>query len=86
MIFVPYVGLFAALAALVARHRSQGFRARSVASFGAFVLATAIAWLYVVLVANPQPLWQPSWVGARHLIVVFGAGAVLAAAVAYITE
>jgi hypothetical protein len=86
LIFFPYIALFVALAALVARHRSQGFRARAAAAFAAFVLATAISWLYIVTVANPQPLRQPSWLGAWHFLLVFGAGAVLAAAVAYVTE
>jgi ABC-type iron transport system FetAB permease component len=86
LIFLPYIGLFVALAALVARHRAQRFSARTVASFAAFVLSTAMSWLYVMIVANPQPLWQPSWLGVWHVMLVFGAGALLAAAVAYITE
>jgi hypothetical protein len=86
MIFLPYMALFLALAALSARHRAQPFISRLMATFGAFVLATAVAWLYVAIIVNPQPLWQPSWVGAWHLVLVLGSGAVIAAAITYVTE
>ena len=86
LIFFPYAGLFIALAALVAHHRKEPFVLRFGACLLSFTLATLITWLYIVVFVNPPALHAPVLQSAWHLGVVLGVGAVLSAAVAYVTE
>ncbi len=82
LIFIPYAAMFAALAPLLARYRGESFVARTTAGFVAFVMATLMAYAYIVVWANPG--LHVSFIGLGRSAVVIGGGAVLAAAVAFI--
>jgi len=82
--FVPYAAMFCALAPLLARYRSETFLSRTGAAFGAFLVATAISYLYIRLFANPG-VPSISVIGLVRFALVVGSGALLAAAVAFVT-
>jgi len=84
LMFVPYAAMFSALAPLLARYRSESFSSRTGAAFGAFLVATMISYLYIRLVANPG-VPSISSVGLARFALVVGSGALLAAAVAFVT-
>ena len=84
LMFVPYAAMFSALAPLLARYRSESFLSRTGAAFGAFLVATMISYLYIRLVANPG-VPSISIVGLARFALVVGSGALLAAAVAFVT-
>ncbi len=82
--FVPYAAMFCALAPLLARYRSETFLSRTGAAFGAFLVATVISYLYIRLFANPG-VPSISVIGLVRFALVVGSGALLAAAVAFVT-
>ena len=84
LMFVPYAAMFCALAPLLARYRSETFLSRTGAAFGAFLVATAISYLYIRLFANPG-VPSISVIGLVRFALVVGSGALLAAAVAFVT-
>ena len=84
LMFVPYAAMFCALAPLLARYRSETFLSRTGAAFGAFLVATVISYLYIRLFANPG-VPSISVIGLVRFALVVGSGALLAAAVAFVT-
>jgi len=84
LMFVPYAAMFCALAPLLARYRSETFLSRTGAAFGAFLVATVISYLYIRLFANPG-VPSISVIGLVRFTLVVGSGALLAAAVAFVT-
>jgi hypothetical protein len=84
LMFVPYAAMFCALAPLLARYRSEPFVTRTGAAFGAFLVATLISYLYIRRFANPG-VPTISLIGLARLVLVLGSGALLAAAVAFVT-
>ena len=84
LMFVPYAAMFCALAPLLARYRSETFLSRTGAAFGAFLVATAISYLYIRVFANPG-VPSISVIGLVRFTLVVGSGALLAAAVAFVT-
>ena len=84
LMFVPYAAMFCALAPLLARYRSETFLSRTGAAFGAFLVATVISYLYIRLFANPG-VPGISVIGLVRFALVVGSGALLAAAVAFVT-
>jgi len=84
LVFVGYAALFAALAPLLARYRSEGFAARTWAGLAAFSVATLIVYVYLKIWVNPVTP-HLSLLNVARFGFVFGCGAVLAAAVAYVT-
>ena len=84
LMFVPYAARFCALAPLLARYRSETFLSRTGAAFGAFLVATVISYLYIRLFANPG-VPSISVIGLVRFTLVVGSGALLAAAVAFVT-
>ena len=84
LMFVPYAAMFCALAPLLARYRSETFLSRTGAAFGAFLVATVISYLYIRVFANPG-VPSISVIGLVRFTLVVGSGALLAAAVAFVT-
>ena len=84
LIFLPYAAMFCALAPLLARYRSQTLLARTGAAFAAFFAATLVSYVYIRFVANPG-LPQITVLGVVRFVLVMGAGAVLAGAVAFLS-
>ena len=84
LMFVPYAAMFCALAPLLARYRSETFLSRTGAAFGAFLVATVISYLYIRVFANPG-VPSISVIGLVRFALVVGSGALLAAAVAFVT-
>jgi hypothetical protein len=84
LIFLPYAAMFCALAPLLARYRSETFLARAGAVFAAFLAATVLSYLYIRLFANPG-VPSFSFIGLARFGLVVGSGAVLAAAIAFVT-
>ena len=84
LMFVPYAAMFCPLAPLLARYRSETFLSRTGAAFGAFLVATVISYLYIRLFANPG-VPSISVIGLVRFALVVGSGALLAAAVAFVT-
>ena len=84
LMLVPYAAMFGALAPLLARYRSEAFWTRTGAAFGAFLVATLISYLYIRLFANPV-VPSVSLIGLARFGLVVGSGALLAAAVAFVT-
>jgi hypothetical protein len=84
LIFLPYAGMFGALAPLLARYRSETFVARAGAGFATFLTATMVAYGYITFFANPAGR-SISFIGLAPFGLVIGCGIVLAAAVAFVT-
>jgi len=86
LVYVPYAALLAALAALLARHRALPFKVRFRAGLAGFMAATALLYVYILLWASPTALSIPLWGHAWRLGLMVAIGAVLCAAIAFVTE
>lgn len=84
LIFIPYAVLLATLAALVAR-RELAFTTRFVAVFAGFTVASLALYGYVTLFGAESASSIPVLGHAWRLGLVLGIGAILAAAVGYVT-
>jgi len=85
LIFLPYAAMFAALAPLLVRYRTEPFLARAAAGFAAFLAATFVSYVHVRFVANPG-LPQISFIRLARFALVIGLGIVLAIAVAFLAS
>ncbi len=83
LIFIPYAAMFGALAPLLARYGKETFLARTGAGFAAFLMATLMAYAFIVLWANPG-VPNTSLIGFARFATVIGSGAAIAAAVAFL--
>ncbi|HXG97898.1 MAG TPA: hypothetical protein VNJ06_12425 [Gemmatimonadales bacterium] len=83
LIFIPYAAMFGALAPLLARYRNEGFLTRTGAGFAAFLMATVMAYAFIVLWAN-RGVPSMSLIGVARFATVLGSGAAIAAAVAFL--
>jgi hypothetical protein len=84
-ILLPYAALIVIAGAYLRGERVQGFGHRAALTFGSFMAATVILYLFVGLVAAKTLLVIPIWGHAWRLGLMAAIGAALSAAVAQLT-
>jgi hypothetical protein len=84
-ILQPYAALIVIAGAYLRGEQVRGFGRRAVLTFGSFMAATVMLYLFVGLVAAETLLVIPIWGHARRLGLLAAIGAALSAAVARLT-
>ncbi|MBV8518769.1 MAG: hypothetical protein JO197_15340 [Acidobacteria bacterium] len=82
MIFVPYAAMLVALLGYFRATRAFSFGQRFNATFGSFMLASLMTYVYLSVVVNPHDLQLPLWANVWPVLVMIGIGAITSSVVA----
>jgi hypothetical protein len=86
VILVAYALMSIAAVLYLRRRRDTSFLRRLSCAFGAFAIATTIAFLYVVAIAAPGALNAPWWENAGALALVLAIGLPVCALIAAVSK
>lgn len=85
LIFIPYALILLVAAIYLRSERIPTFQRRFLATFGAFMSAVAVHYVFLMTVVNPRTLEMPFVGHAWRIAVMAAIGAVVGAAVAQLT-